>query len=157
PMRNAYLRLEDDPRTGKRHPILDGLAGAERIIHGTFRLDVTPNREFPNPPLTLIPSYPDLPMEMVYPRTSQTRIAEVYLSKMAPGRVVYFAWDIDRVFWEVLAVDHGTLLRNAVHWASNEPPPVRITGPGILDVTVWQQAGSMTVHLVNLTNPMMMK
>jgi hypothetical protein len=34
---------------------------------------------------------------------------------------------------------------------------VQVTGPGVLDVTVWRQTGSMTVHLVNLTNPMMMK
>jgi len=27
----------------------------------------------------------------------------------------------------------------------------------VLDVTVWKQASSVTVHLVNLTNPMMMK
>ena len=27
----------------------------------------------------------------------------------------------------------------------------------MLDVTVWRQKDSMTVHLVNLTNPMMMK
>jgi hypothetical protein len=27
----------------------------------------------------------------------------------------------------------------------------------LLDVTVWRQRDSMTVHLVNLTNPMMMK
>ncbi len=27
----------------------------------------------------------------------------------------------------------------------------------MLDVTVWRQRESMTVHLVNLTNPMMMK
>ena len=27
----------------------------------------------------------------------------------------------------------------------------------MLDVTVWRQRDSMTVHLVNLTNPMMMK
>jgi hypothetical protein len=27
----------------------------------------------------------------------------------------------------------------------------------VIDVTVWQQQNSMTVHLVNLTNPMMMK
>ena len=33
----------------------------------------------------------------------------------------------------------------------------RSTGPGVLDVTVWRQSDSMTVHLVNLTNPMMMK
>ena len=30
-------------------------------------------------------------------------------------------------------------------------------GPGLVDVTVWRQRDSMTVHLVNLTNPMMMK
>ena len=113
-MRNAYLRLEDDPRTGRRHPILDGLDDAPRIIHGTYRLDVAPSREFPNMPLTLIPSYPDLPMEKVYPRVPRTEVSELYLREVGRGRVIYFPWDIDRVFWEVLAVDHGTLLRNAV-------------------------------------------
>jgi Hypothetical glycosyl hydrolase 6/Beta-galactosidase trimerisation domain len=157
PMRNAYLRLEGDPRTGMRHPILAGLDDAPRIIHGTYRLDVKPNREFRQPPLTLIPSYPDLPMEMVYPRVPKTDIAELYVREVGIGRVVYFPWDIDRVFWEVLAVDHGNLLQNAVDWATNEEPPVRVTGPGVLDVTVWRQAASMTIHLVNLTNPMMMK
>jgi hypothetical protein len=64
---------------------------------------------------------------------------------------------VDRVFWEVLNVDHGKVLANAVGWATNEEPVVTVTGPGVLDVTVWRQEGSMTVHLVNLTNPMMMK
>jgi hypothetical protein len=54
-------------------------------------------------------------------------------------------------------VDHGKLIRNAVLWATNEDSPVSVKGPGILDVTVWTQKQSMTVHLVNLTNPMMMK
>ena len=54
-------------------------------------------------------------------------------------------------------VDHCKLLRNAVTWATNEEPPVTVTGPGVLDVTVWRQKNSLTVHLVNLTNPMMMK
>ena len=111
-----------------------------------------------NSPLTLIPSYPDLPMEKVYPRVAKTDKAEVYLREVAAsGRVVYFPWDIDRTFWEVLCVDHLKLLRNAVEWATNEESPVRVTGPGVLDVTVWRQKDSMTVHLVNLTNPMMMK
>jgi len=66
-------------------------------------------------------------------------------------------WDIDRVFWEVLCVDHGKLLGNAVDWAAGEERPVTVTGPGVLDVTLWRQKESMTVHLVNLTNPMMMK
>jgi hypothetical protein len=34
---------------------------------------------------------------------------------------------------------------------------VEVTGPGLVDVTIWRQRGSMTVHIVNLTNPMMMK
>ena len=71
--------------------------------------------------------------------------------------MAYFPWDIDRTFWEVLSVDHLKLLRNAVAWATNEEPPVSVTGPGVLDVTVWRQKESLTVHLVNLTNPMMMK
>jgi len=157
PMRNAYLRLRDDPKTGRRHPILEDLEEAPRIIHGTMRLDVTPRREFPHPPLTLIPSYPDLPMEKVYPRIPDTDVAQVYLREIGPARVVYFPWDIDRIFWEVLNVDHGILLRNAVLWATNEEPPVRVRGPGVLDVTAWRQKSSITVHLVNLTNPMMMK
>jgi hypothetical protein len=49
------------------------------------------------------------------------------------------------------------LLRNAVAWATNEPAVVRVIGPGVLDVTAWRQSHSATVHLVNLTNPMMMK
>jgi hypothetical protein len=79
------------------------------------------------------------------------------MREVGKGRVVYFPWDIDRTFWEVLDVDHGKLLRNAVAWATNEPPVVTVTGHGVLDVAVWQQARSVTVHLVNLTNPMMMK
>jgi hypothetical protein len=71
--------------------------------------------------------------------------------------VVYFPWDIDRTFWEVLCVDHGRLLRNAVEWAMHEEQPVTVTGPGVLDVTIWRQPDALTVHLVNLTNPMMMK
>ena len=70
---------------------------------------------------------------------------------------MYFPWDIDRTFWEVLAPDHFKLLRNAVVWATNEEPGVTVTGPGVLDVTVWRQKASLTVHLVNLTNPMLMK
>jgi hypothetical protein len=165
-MRNAYLRLEHEAARG--HVLLRGLEDAPRIIHGVSRLDVEATRRFPNPPLTLVPSYPDLPMEKVYPRVSKTDTPEVYLRELpasatpggrgaAGGRLVYFPWDIDRTFWEVLCVDHFKLLRNAVEWATNEEPAVSVTGPGVLDVTVWRQRDSMTIHLVNLTNPMMMK
>ncbi len=145
------------PATGKRHPLLAGLDDTSRIINGVSRVHTKTIGAYPNPPLTLVPSYPDLPMEEVFPRIPKTDIPEVFVREVGKGRVVYFPWDIDRTFWEVLSVDHAKLLRNAVNWAANEPSPVTVTGPGVLDVAIWRQASSITVHLVNLTNPMMMK
>jgi len=156
PMKNSYLRLKSNSKTGRFHPILNGLQDAYRTINGVWRLDVQPNLDFPSP-VTLIPTYPDLPMEHVYPRKPETDIREVYLRELGESRIAYIPWDIDRTFWEIMNVDHGRLLRNIINWAANEEPPVKVTGPGILDVTVWRQKQSMTVHLVNLTNPMMMK
>jgi len=177
-MQNTYLRLEHE--AARRHPLLRGLEDAPRIIHGASRVEVEPREKFPPAPLTLIPSYPDLPMEKVYPRVPKTDVAQVFLRDFKEraaeiplpsrgegrvrgsearvgGRVVYFPWDIDRTFWEVLSMDHGKLLRNAVEWATNEEPLITVTGHGLLDVTVWRQKNSLTVHLVNLTNPMTMK
>jgi hypothetical protein len=56
-----------------------------------------------------------------------------------------------------MSADHGRLLRNTVLWALNEESIAEVIGPGVVDVTVWRQQHSMTVHLVNMTNPMMMK
>ena len=155
-MQNAYLRLHHDAPHGKI--LLKGLEDAPRIVHGVSRLDVRPTGKATASPLTLIPSYPDLPMEKVYPREAPSDVAQIFLREFpGGGRCVYFPWDIDRSFWEVLCVDHFKLLRNAVEWATHEPAVVEVRGPGVLDVTVWRQKESITVHLVNLTNPMMMK
>jgi hypothetical protein len=156
PMQNSYLSLDPDTATGARHPVLQGLEGTPRIINGVFRLAVRPTVDFPSP-VTLIPTYPDLPMEDVYPRVGHTTTRELYLREIGKSRVVYIPWDIDRTLWDVMCVDHLRLLRNAIEWATNEPAPAVVQGPGLIDVTVWRQRDSMTVHLVNLTNPMMMK
>src|SRR5207248_4460091 len=102
-------------------------------------------------------SYPDLPVEQVFARVPHTDTPGVFAREVGRGRVVYFPFDPDRTFWEVLAPDHGMLLRNAVAWATNEEQPLTVTGRGILDVSLWMQKESMAAHLVNLTNPMMMK
>jgi hypothetical protein len=156
PMQNSYLRLKKDAVTNKFHPILKGLEDAYRIINGTHRVKAVPQTSFPSP-VTLVPTYPDLPMEDVYPRVGDTETREVYLREFGKGRVAYIPWDIDRSFWQLLSSDHGKLLSNVIQWALNEEPVVEIKGPGVMDVTVWKQAHSMTVHLVNLTNPMLLK
>jgi hypothetical protein len=156
PMKNSYLKFNPDPDSGEYHPVLQGLEHAFRMINGVWRLNVIPQTNFPSP-ITLIPSYPDLPMEHVYPRQPETDIRELYLREVGKGRVAYLPWDIDRTFWKILNVDHGKLLRNIFRWALNERSPVEVKGEGILDITAWKQERSMTIHLVNFTNPMMMK
>ncbi len=159
PMRNSYLRLEHETAPG--HPLLRGLEDAPRIVNGVWRLNVSSRWESPpatTAPVTLIPSYPDLPMEKVYPLQENTKVPAVYLREYPSSRrVAYFPFDLDRTFWEVLCVDHFRLLRNSVEWATDEIPLIEVEGPGLLDVTAWRQHERMVIHLVNLTNPMTMK
>jgi hypothetical protein len=149
-MLNSYLNLEG------RHPLLAGLEDAKRIINGVYRVHVKPSGPTSSP-LSVVPTYPDLPMEEVFERPVKVHDAGVFLREFGKGRVVYFPWDVDRSFWNYLNADHARLLKNTILWATNEPPPVSVIGPGIIDLSIWAQKNSLTVHLVNLTNPMMMK
>lgn len=154
PMKNSYLEMNMED--GQSHPVLKGLENTSRIINGIWRQLVDPKADFPSP-VTLIPTYPDLPMEHVYPLETKTGIRELYLRTFGKGRVAYIPWDIDRTCWQIMNVDHSVLLQNIFQWSLNRKPPVTVQGPGIMDVTVWEQEKSMTVHLVNFTNPMMLK
>jgi hypothetical protein len=169
PMQNSYLRLEHE--AAPHHPLFRGLEDAPRIVNGVSRLEVEPRDRFKQIPLTLIPSYPDLPMEKVFPRQPKTNIPGVFLRELevadagkptssnpkSAARVAYYPWDIDRTFWEILCVDHFKLLRNTVEWVTNEKPVVEANGTGILDVTAWRNQDAIVIHLVNLSNPMAMK
>lgn len=157
PMLNSYLSLNKDKATGQFHPLLKDFENSVRIINGANQVMVSPS-EAGVYPLQVIPTYPDLPMEEVFPRQGATlgQVGAV-VREIGESRVVYLPGDIDRTFWETLDVDLARLLRNAVLWATNEPAPLTVVGKGVLDVSVWLQKNSMSAHLVNLTNPMMMK
>jgi len=149
-VKNSYLTPHHP------HPLTKGLEDAPRIIAATQQITVKPH-DAGKQPVTLIPSYPDLPMERVFANPETTDIAAVFCREVGKGRVVYFPNDMDRTFWEVLAEDHQVLLANAVLWASDEQAPMAVTGPGMVDVSYWRQKGSLAAHIVNLNNPMMMK
>ncbi|MBI3208666.1 MAG: beta-galactosidase trimerization domain-containing protein [Candidatus Solibacter usitatus] len=152
---NSYLNIEKE--MGKYHPLVHGLEDATRIINGANWVHVKTAAKLAGVPLTLVPSYPDLPMEQVFPRVPRTDIPGVFAREVGRGRVVYFPFDIDRTFWEVLSGDHGRILSNAVAWAHNEQQPLTVKGRGLIDVSLWMQKESLAAHLVNLTNPMAMK
>jgi hypothetical protein len=156
PMLNSYLSLNKDS-SGRYHPILKDIENAVRIINAVNQVSVTPIVDGIYP-LQVVPTYPDLPMEEVFPRKDAPRGQPgAIVRQVGKGRVVYLPGDIDRTFWQTLNFDHARLLRNAVVWATDEPAPLTVEGKGVLDVSIWTQKNSMTVHLVNLTNPMMMK
>ena len=157
PMRNSYLRLKSDPATQQFHPILKGMEDAFRIINTVHQVKVKPTEKFSSP-VTIIPTYPDLPMEDVYPRVADTDDRGVYLREVGEARIAYIPGDMDRSFWQIMNPDHGRLMRNIVRWALKEEPLAEVKSPGsVIDVALWRQKNSMSVHLVNLTNPMMMK
>lgn len=156
-LKNSFMRLSADPLSKKRHPILDGFQSANRIINSINNLEVLPIKKAVYNPVTLIPPYPNLPMEELYPRIKNTDIPLVYLNETEKGRVAYFPGDIDRTFWELLVEDHARLIKNVIIWALNEKPVVSVIGQGILDVTCWRQKDSLTVHMVDCNNPMAMR
>jgi len=155
PMRNSYLRIRKDA-SGQYHPVVKGLEDANKIINTIYRVKVSTGLKLPSP-ITLVPTFPDLPMEDVYPRLPDTDDRQLILREFGKGRVAYFPGDIDRSFWQIMSVDYSKLLRNTIRWTLNEAPIVDVDVKGLLDVAVWRQKNSMTVHLVNLTNPMMLK
>jgi hypothetical protein len=149
-VQNSYLTVHGP------HALTVGFDDTPRIMAGTKLVHVTPHSPV-SAPLTLVPSYPDLPMERVFASVWQTDTPMVYLRNVGKGRAVYFPFDLDRCFWETSNQDHLALLRNAVAWATGTSQPLIVKGPGMLDVSYWRQRDSVTAHLVNLTNPMAMK
>ena len=61
-MQNSYLTIE---RELKQNPFRAGLDGTPRVINGVRQVQVRALDATYKAPLTLIPSYPDLPMERV--------------------------------------------------------------------------------------------
>jgi type 1 glutamine amidotransferase len=149
-VQNSYLTVHGPG------PLTRGFDDTPRIMGGTRYVHTT-SRGGGQSALTLVPSYPDLPMEKVFTDTWTTATPMVYARNHGKGRVVYMPMDIDRTFWEVSSIDHFALLRNAVEWAASEAQPMSVEGPGLVDVAYWRQKGSVAAHVVNLTNPMAMR
>ena len=83
PMQNSYLHRRGPARRGTRSWRASKTPGASSTA--SRRVEVEARANFAPPPLTLIPSYPDLPMEMVYPRVPKTDIPGVCLREIGAG------------------------------------------------------------------------
>ena len=111
--------------------------------------------------LTVIPSSPWHPPETAYPHVTHTDWATVFWREReapsaedrAVARSVYFAAPVDRILWHTTTPDLERLIANAVRWALHDRQPVRVDGPGLVDVHAYRRDHDVQVHLVNLSNP----
>jgi hypothetical protein len=156
-IQNSYLTLHHD-RDDMTRAVLGTLREVPRIINGTALLSTAPRPDSDaTHPVTLVDTFPDLPMEEVYPRDRTEGEPQLYLRRHGAGRVAYLPGALDRAFHDFLAHDHFLLLSGVLNWARAADPLVQITGRGVVEVTAWRQERSLTVFAVNHTNPMYLK
>ena len=150
PADHSYLRLSPDMGSGERHPVLRGLDETNIVgFGGTIqRVQAVSGT---NVPLTYIPDFPVYPPETSWMREPRTTIPAVVL-RQSVSRVAYLAADLDTRFARDNLPDHLLLLQNIVRWAVSENVPLRVTGRGFVDCHLYEQAGRLILHLVNLTS-----
>lgn len=72
--------------------------------------------------------------------------------------MAYVAGDIDRTFWRSSDPDFSRLLLNIIRWLRADAAPLlTIDGHGVIDTFMWETEPGHAVHLVNYTNPNMLR
>jgi Hypothetical glycosyl hydrolase 6/Beta-galactosidase trimerisation domain len=161
PIANSYMRIE------QRMPVTAGFEGTALLPGPENRRPVRAGASGSagGVVLSVVPGYPAFPPEMVVPRASGMKeLAAMFREGGAggangkPGRVAYFAGDIDRTCWRSSNTDLSRLLQNAIAWTRGDAPPLaRIDGHGVVEMFLWRTEPGYALHLVNYTNPHMMR
>jgi hypothetical protein len=163
---HTYMRLTPElrsqmigPKTGKepvikgkRHPILKGFDETDIIPYGGLLhpLNVDAGAEVL---MTYIPQFPTYPPEKSYMREPVTDIPGVIIRSNPQGaRIAFLPADVDGQFGRFNLPDHGNLLANIMRWCAKEDLPMSVEGAGLVDCHLYQQAGRMVLHIVNLTS-----
>lgn len=138
--------------TGRRHPILKGFEETDILPYGgllqPLRLD-----QGADVLMTYIPQFPTYPPEKSYMRVAKTDIPGLIVRTNAKGgRICFIPADVDKQFARFNHPDHGNLLANIILWAAKDDLPLSVQGAGLIDCHLYQQAGRMVLHIINLTS-----
>jgi hypothetical protein len=136
---------------GPRHPVLDGFELTDILPFGGT-LDSLGVSGTAKVLMTFVPAFPAFPPETAWMRQPRTDIPGLVVDDRPGRRVAFLPADIDRRFAIDGMPDHGDLLANLVRWAAGDSIPLRVTGPGLLNVELYRQPGRFILHLVNLTS-----
>jgi hypothetical protein len=147
PASNSYMHID------RPHAILQGFEGTEILPGPEFRVAVTP-LDAEALTLSVVPSYPTYPPEMVYSRTPRTLEPAVVVRQHGASRVVYFPGDVERTAWKSGHPDFHRLLANSIRWILNDhQPPVSVAGNGVVELFAWETEPGFALHILNYTNP----
>lgn len=163
---HTYLRLNPEmrkevygPQTGtepditdRRHEVLKGFDETDILPFGGFLTPVIVDKSA-KVLMTFIPEFPIYPPETAWMREPKTDIPGLVINTLPNGsRIAFMPADIDRQFARYNLPDHGNLLSNIIKWTSKDDTPLLVEGPGLLNCNLYQQPGTMILHITNLTN-----
>jgi len=160
----TYLRLTPELRagvdgphvareplaSGARHPVLAGFEQTDILPYGGA-LEPLRVADGASVLATFVPAFPAFPPETAWMREPRTELPGVVVNETGGRRVAFVPADIDRRYAIDNLPDHGDLLANLVRWAARDSIPLRVDGPGLLDVELYRQTDRLVLHIVNLT------
>jgi hypothetical protein len=148
---NSYMRIEGV------HPVVDGFGGTALLPGAAERVPIRAD-DAGALVLGVVPGYPSFPPEMVFPRQPNTSEPAAMFRQQGRTRVAYFGGDFDRTFWRSTNTDLSRLLGNTVRWLRGDGQPLMtIDGDGVVEAFAWETDPGIALHLVNYTNPNMMR
>jgi hypothetical protein len=139
----------------RTHEILRGFENTSVLPGAEFRVPVRGGTA--EPVLAVLPPYPAYPPEMVYPRSEPALEPAIVLREDGRSRLAYFPGDLERSFWRSGNPDLSRLLKNTIAWLVRDRVPVTVTGDGVLEVFAWETDPGFALHLLNYTNPNMLR
>ena len=145
PHGNSYARIE------RPHPVVDDFRGTALLPGAENRI---PIRAGSSPlVLSIVPTYPAFPPEMVYARTPRTTEPAAVFREVGKSRLAYFAGDVDRTCWRSGDSDLSILLQNAIKWVRGADSVVSVAGAGLIETFGWETESGYALHILNYTNP----
>jgi hypothetical protein len=145
--RNSYLKM------AASHPITQGFDGTAYLPGPRNRVQLAAD---PGAILRRVKGFPAFPPEMVYERADPDGGPELIV-RQGQGRCAYFASDVCATLWRSWNPDLSRLLSNAVRWAASGRLGADVRGAGLVDLFLWETRPGLALHLVNYTNPALMK
>lgn len=151
PFGNSYMEIR------QQHPALAGFDGTAILPGPEYRVPVT-SLSNDEPTLSVIPHYMNAMPELIFPRIKRTNEPAVVFRQIGAARVAYFPGDIDRTAWKCGHPDFNRLLANSVHWLLGEHTPlITVEGKGLVEVLAWKTEAGFALHILNYTNPNMLR